>query len=81
MKKRTQDVTLNGRDKDTDGTEDTDLFSADAIVSELENLRELESQPQSEKAAWRRLEDMMEDKRLRRTLCDLDDDEFLSDPD
>ena len=81
MEKRTKDVESNGLDKETDGTVDTDLFSADAIVSELEELRQHESQPQSKKAAWRRLEDMMEEKRLRDELSDFDDDESSSDLD
>lgn len=69
-------------DFDDDGMDgdpmDTGLFDADQIVSEFE------SQTASDGAgagvsAWQRVENLLERKRLKESLRDLYDDDFLDD--
>lgn len=57
---------------------DTGIFDADQIVSEFESQggRGADSDSAS---AWQRVENLLERKRLRESLRDLYDDDFLDD--
>ncbi len=57
---------------------DTGLFDADQIVSEFES-QNSESRDNRSASAWQRVENLLERKRLKESLRDLYDDDFLDD--
>lgn len=57
---------------------DTGIFDADQIVSEFESQGGRESKDEAT-SAWQRVENLLERKRLRESLKDLYDDDFLDD--
>ena len=57
---------------------DTGIFDADQIVSEFESQCSGAGSPGSA-SAWQRVENLLERKRLRESLRDLYDDDFLDD--
>lgn len=69
-------------DFDDDGMDgdpmDTGLFDADQIVNEFESQSQ-SAQGRDSASAWQRVENLLERKRLKESLRDLYDDDFLDD--
>lgn len=57
---------------------DTGLFDADQIVNEFE-AQSQGAADRNKTSAWQRVENLLERKRLKESLSDLYDDDFLDD--